>query len=152
MLFPLKVFSRSPHVWSRKAIEAAGRRLSLNDIENNILRREFEDPRIHFALVCASLGCPVLRSEPYEAGRLESQLEDQAEKFLSDPNKFRYEKKSDKIHFSPIFKWFKEDFKQRGGVTAFIKNYLPKEIAGALSPRTAVEWLDYDWRLNQEVR
>ena len=152
LAFPAESIQQIPHVWSRKAIEAAGRRLSLNDIENNILRREFEDPRIHFALVCASLGCPVLRSEPYEAGRLESQLEDQAEKFLSDPNKFRYEKKSDKIHFSPIFKWFKEDFKQRGGVTAFIKNYLPKEVAGTLFPRTAVEWLDYDWRLNQRVR
>ncbi|MBI2166943.1 MAG: DUF547 domain-containing protein [Candidatus Omnitrophica bacterium] len=150
LAFPSESIQQIPHVWSRKVIEAAGRRLSLDDIENKILRRDFGDPRIHFALVCASLGCPVLRSEAYEAGRLGSQLEDQAEKFLSDPNKFRYEKKSDKIHLSPIFKWFKEDFKQRGGVTAFIKNYLPKEIAGALSFRTTVEWLDYDWRLNQK--
>lgn len=151
LAYPAESIQQIPDVWDRKVVEALGRRLSLNEIENEILRKEFSEPRIHFALVCASLGCPVLRDEPYEAGQLDSQLEDQARKFLSDPNKFRYEKKSDKIHLSPIFKWFKEDFKQKGGVTAFLKNYLPEEIAGALSPRTEIEWLDYDWSLNRRA-
>lgn len=151
LAYPAESIQQIPDVWDRKVVEVMGLRLSLDNIENDILRKEFSEPRIHFALVCASLGCPVLRSEPYEAGPLGSQLEDQVRRFLSDPNKFRYEKKSDKIHLSSIFKWFKEDFNPRGGVTAFLKNYLPEEIASALTPRTEIEWLDYDWRLNQRV-
>lgn len=148
LAYPAESIQQIPDVWDRKVVKVLGRRLGLNEIENEILRKEFSEPRIHFALVCASLGCPILRGEPYEARQLDSQLEDQVRQFLSDPNKFRYEQKSDKIYLSPIFKWFKQDFKPRGGVKAFLKNYLSEEMAGALSPRTKIEWLNYDWSLN----
>ncbi len=126
-----------------------GKDVSLNDIENNVLRKEFKDPRVHFAIVCASIGCPEIRSEVYTAEKLDQQLSEQIRLFLSDPLKVHYDRTTDTLYLSPIFKWFKEDFQQTGGIIAFVKTYAPAGLFNGISEQTKIEWLGYDWNLNE---
>lgn len=149
LAFPSNSIQQIPNVWNRPALEVFGEKVSLNHIEHEILRKEFKEPRIHFALVCASLGCPVLRSEPYLADKLDLQLNDQIAVFLADPKKFRYNSGTDVFYLSPIFKWFKKDFEQVGGIRSFLKVHLPGEVDKSISEKTKIEWLDYDWSLNE---
>ena len=121
--------------------------LSLEDVEHEHLRKEFREPRIHFAIVCASVSCPPLRSEAYRATDLERQLDDQARRFLADPTKNRFDPKSRTLHLSSIFKWFRGDFE--GTLPAFVARYVDPATAAALrEPGVRVEFLDYDWSLN----
>jgi hypothetical protein len=128
-------------VWKKPAGELGGDEVSLDEIEHAILR-PLGEPRVHFAIVCASLSCPDLRQEPYTAARLESQLEDQARRFLGNESKgLRIE--SERIRISKIFDWFEEDFDRLGGAEGFIRRYrpdLPKRLVRADIP--------YDWDLN----
>jgi len=130
--------------------DLAGGDLSLDDVEHEHLRKEFGEPRIHFAIVCASVSCPPLRSEAYRAGDLERQLDDQARRFLADPTKNRFDRKSRTLHLSPIFKWFREDFEQAAGsLPAFVARHVDPATAAALrEPGVRIEFLDYDWSLN----
>jgi len=148
LAYPENSIQQIPNVWDRKVLKALGGKLSLNQIEHQILRKEFREPRIHFALVCASLGCPVIRSEPYQGSKLDAQLNEQIRGFLADSRKARYDEAIDTLYLSPIFKWFRKDFEKVGGIIGFIKNYLPQNIANHLSERTKIKWLDYDWSLN----
>lgn len=150
LAFPANSIQQIPNVWDQKFIEVFGQKISLNHIEHEILRKEFQEPRIHFALVCASLGCPVLRDEPYVPERLDAQLDDQVARFLADAKKFRYDANSDTHYLSPIFKWFGEDFKKAGGIVSFLKVHLAQEIGEKLSDKTTLRWLDYDWSLNEK--
>lgn len=128
-------------VWGKEAGMIAGKGFSLDEIEHEILRRMGE-PRVHFSLVCASIGCPNLRREPYKASHIYEQLEDQTINFLSKENKGA-KIQGDDIYISMIFKWFSEDFESSGGVLKFISNYLP------LNGRNLnIKYLDYDWRVN----
>ncbi|HET6205074.1 MAG TPA: DUF547 domain-containing protein [Planctomycetota bacterium] len=125
--------------------------LSLDDVEHGILRPEFADPRVHFAIVCASKGCPPLRSEAYRAADLEAQLDDQARRFLADPGKNRIALEDRALHLSPIFKWFREDFeKASGSVPRFLARFLDAKRAAAIGDGKGfdVDYLDYDWTLN----
>ncbi|MCR4337691.1 MAG: DUF547 domain-containing protein [Candidatus Omnitrophica bacterium] len=146
--YPANSIQQIPDVWNQEALAILGKKVSLNYIENEILRREFSDPRIHFAIVCASLGCPVLRDEPYVSDRLDSQLNDAVTKFLQDHRKFNYDARKNTFHLSPIFKWFKEDFEKAGGSIAFIKKYIPQDKN--LPDSAPIQWLDYDWSLNEQ--
>jgi hypothetical protein len=129
-------------VWDISFIEIEGRSYSLNDIEHRILRPNFKDPRIHFAINCASVSCPVLRREAYEANRLEDQLNEQARLFINDPLRNQIEAGSVKI--SRIFKWFNGDFTRETDLSTFINQYSNRKI-----PKGAdLEYLPYDWRLN----
>ncbi len=148
--YPKNSIQQIPNAWNREILSALGKKISLNEIENEKLRKEFQEPRIHFTLVCCSLGCPVLRGEPYEAEQLDFQLNDQTRRFLANPLKVRYDQNTDILYLSPIFKWFKKDFEKSGSVINFLKNYLPRETMNKISDRTKMEWLDYDWRLNEE--
>ncbi|MEM8614125.1 MAG: DUF547 domain-containing protein, partial [Cyanobacteria bacterium P01_H01_bin.105] len=87
-----------------------GQSLSLNAIEHDILRQQFLDPRIHFALVCASVGCPLLRSAAYVPEMLSAQLEDDCDRFINNPDKVRYDAASNTLLCSKIFKWYRADF------------------------------------------
>lgn len=119
--------------------------ISLNDIEHGTLRRAFDEPRIHFALVCASRSCPALRTEAYRAADLDAQLEDQARAFLHDTTKNRFDTATRTLHLSSIFDWFHEDFEvAAGSVPAFVARYLDTRP----DPTVRVEFLDYDWQLN----
>ncbi len=109
-------------IWKRKVGTVAGREYALDDIEHGILRKESPEPRVHFAIVCASLSCPDLRLEPYQGTRLTAQLADAAATFLANPTK-GLEPGSDgkTARVSSIFKWFAEDFAAQGGVAQFIR-------------------------------
>jgi len=146
--YPANSIQQIPDVWNQEALTILGKKVSLNYIENEILRKEFQDPRIHFAIVCASLGCPVLRDEPYVFDRLDSQLNDAVMKFMQDRKKFNYDAHSNIFYISPIFKWFKEDFEKAGGSIAFIKKYIPQNKN--LPDNGKIQWLDYDWSLNEQ--
>lgn len=123
-----------------------GRKASLDAIEHGILRKRYAEPRIHFALNCASVGCPMLREEAYVAPRLEQQLEEQTVRFLSDRSRNRY--RDGRLEVSMIFDWFREDFEPR---EAFLLRYaallgVPPGLSASSLPRLA--FLDYDWSLN----
>ncbi len=146
--YPANSIQQIDQVWDRPVLTILGKNLSLNDIENKILRPQFNDPRIHFAIVCASIGCPSIRSEAFTAENLDKQLLEQIQLFLSDPNKVRYDTQKNILFLSPIFKWFMEDFDQSGGVIAFVMKYKINGLFDVMTEKTKIQWLGYDWSLN----
>ncbi|MEO1438314.1 MAG: DUF547 domain-containing protein [Bacteroidota bacterium] len=130
-------------VWDLDFIVIEGRRYSLNDIEHRILRREFAEPRIHFAIVCASISCPKLRNEAFEANQLDPQLENQAVDFLTDPIKNQIT--ADQMAISRIFLWFRNDFTKDQTIQEFINPFLPVDLTN----ETPFTYLEYDWGLNE---
>lgn len=124
-----------------------GGTISLEDIEHGTLRADFDEPRIHFALVCAARSCPPLRGEAYRAAALDRQLDDQGRRFLGDPSKNRFDAAGRTLYLSSIFKWFREDFeKSAGSLKVYVARYLGAEVA---EPDVEIEFLDYDWSLNE---
>ncbi|MEX2206457.1 MAG: DUF547 domain-containing protein [Myxococcota bacterium] len=136
-------------VWGKQAGEIGGKSYTLDEIENRILR-PIGDPRIHAAIVCASLSCPPLRREPYRAGDLDAQLEDNVRRWLADPRKgARVDRATRTLYLSPIFDWFASDF--GGAVVSFVAARLPAETAEWIHEQGGelrVRYLEYDWRLN----
>jgi hypothetical protein len=130
-------------VWKKTAGNIAGEPVTLDQIEHAILRTMGE-PRIHFAIVCASLSCPNLRQEAYRAEKLEQQLEDQTRTFLNNDTKGLTVSGS-RVRLSQIFDWFEEDFDAAGGVEAFVREY--RELPQPISWRAN---LPYDWDLNRQ--
>lgn len=128
-------------VWSKTAGMIDGKAVSLGYIEHKVLRLMGE-PRIHFAIVCASVSCPDLRNEPYTAKKIDQQLDDQAQQFLNNQGKGLLID-DDSIRISKIFDWFEEDFNQVGGVATFIKAYRP----GLLGLKVKTD-ISYDWAVN----
>jgi hypothetical protein len=135
-------------VWRMTAGEIGGRPYSLDQIENRILR-PLGDPRIHGAIVCASLSCPPLRREPYRAADVDAQLDDNVRRWLADPRKgARVDRSSTTLYLSRIFDWFARDF---GDVPAFVAAHVDPDDAAwirAHSGSLRIRYLDYDWRLN----
>ncbi len=129
-----------------------GTSYSLDEIENDVLRSQFEEPRIHFAIVCASTSCPELRTEAYTAERLEAQLNEQARSFINDPIRNRYETSTASI--SKIFDWFEGDFTDAAAsVPAYLTSFADEEATAVLeSPELDVEYMSYDWGLNDQAR
>jgi len=139
--------------WDQPVVHLRGRTLTLNDLEHKILRVQYDEPRLHFALVCAALGCPPLRSEAYVASRLNEQLDDQARRFLAHSDKNRVDAKAREVYLSPIFKWYGEDFvKKHGSVLAALKPFWPESVAGLVEGNFKVRYTDYDWALNNRTR
>jgi Protein of unknown function, DUF547 len=149
IFYPENSVQRIPGVWDVVKTQMAGREVSLNTIEHRILRTIFKEPRIHFSIVCASLGCPVLRTEPFRANELESQLEAATRDFINNPSKVRWNQNTNRLEVSKIFDWFASDFRSAGGVVSFIKRYASKELAEKITPDKKVAYLEYDWRLNE---
>jgi len=144
-LFKLKSLgSYFKPVWAHPAGEVCGEPVTLRSLEHEILRKQGE-PRIHFALNCASMSCPDLRLEPYMAEKLEAQLQDQTRIFFSQNKGVVVS--VEKLRLSKIFYWFEEDFEEDGGVLAFVTDYLP-----AVEKNWKIEgYLDYDWAVNDEL-
>lgn len=146
-----KVSPLGYNVWDDYTITIAGRARSLNAIEHEILRK-LDEPRIHFAIVCASIGCPRLRSEAYTGARLDAQLEECARAFFASAEHFQIDRAAGKVRLSSILDWFGEDF---GGadasklafVSRFVEGDARRFLLGPETPR--IEYLDYDWRLNE---
>lgn len=138
-------FFQSP--WKKKICRIDGKLVSLDYIEHEILRPRFKDARIHFAVNCASKGCPPLQQIPYEAGRLDEQLDKATIDFINDPQKNYLQGNS--LYVSSIFKWYEEDFKP-DVLSLFIK-YSRGEFQNNLKTRRQsidIKYLDYDWSLN----
>lgn len=126
--------------WKKEFIKLMGKEMSLDDIEHGTIRKQFKEARIHFAVNCASIGCPSLYQEAFIASKLDSQLEASAKFFLS--NKKKNYRKGNTYHLSKIFDWYGEDFeKYHGSVEKYVEKYLGKA--------SEIEFLDYDWGLNE---
>ena len=141
----LESFFSSP--WKKKICRIDGKIITLDDIEHNILRPRFKDPRVHFAINCAARSCPPLRSEPYRGGELDQQLNEMTSVFINDPSRNRLEE--NKLYVSKIFDWFEEDF--NGDIPGFFLKYAKGDLKGqseAKRGKIKIEYLDYDWSLN----
>ena len=118
--------------------------MKLDEIEHSILRKQFNDPRIHFSLVCASRSCPPLRTEAYEAATIDQQLNDQGRIFLTDKSKNVITPRE--IQISKIFSWFKGDFTKNGSLIDFLNKFSPVKI----DKNADIDHLDYNWNLNEQ--
>ena len=139
----LEIFNRNGLTFDQKVI-------SLNDLEKR-LRDEFKDPRIHFALNCASKSCPPLRAEPYVAATLDDQLDEATRAFLASPNTVQVVTEGAKTTLvtTKIFDWYVADFKASGGPLAFIQKFGPAAAVEAIEGGKArLAFADYDWDLN----
>jgi len=129
--------------WDIKFFKIGGVDFDLNTIEHEILRKEFDEPRIHFAINCASVSCPILLNEAYTASKLEDQLQRQAIHFVNNPKKNQIN--NDKANLSKIFNWFENDFTRNGTLIDFVNQYSQTTISS--NAKTA--FMDYDWNLNE---
>jgi hypothetical protein len=163
--YPRNSIRQIPGVWDKLRFRVMGREMTLDEIEHATLRKEFNEPRIHLALVCAAMGCPPLRNEPYIGKKLDQQLDDQARHFLANPRKFAINRDQSKVYLSPIFKWFGEDFvktygtdrefakfspAERAVLNYFVKFVNEKDREYLLQGSYAISYLDYDWSLNEQ--
>ena len=147
-----------PGVWtgtkfftSRKNI-VAGKRLSQDDIEHEILRKQFQDPRIHFAIICASLGCPPLPRIAYTEENVQTRLEEETRQYLNSPRGTRLDRAENTLHVSKLFDWFGSDFiNKSGSVLAFMQPYLDEEVRAFLERNPMISYLEYDWALNAQA-
>jgi hypothetical protein len=133
--------------WKQKIVRLNGGLFALDDIEHNILRPLFRDPRIHFVINCASVSCPPLRSEPYSATILQEQLTEATTAFINDPERNRIE--GNILFVSKIFKWFPEDFNE--DVVGFVSSYARGDFRDSIAAnqdRIKIKYLEYDWSLN----
>lgn len=141
--YPIKSIRDIKSPWEQKIIPYKGQNISLNHVEHQILRKMGE-PRIHFAINCASISCPVLADEVYLAEDLDEQLENATRKFLNDTSRNLISEHS--LQLSKIFKWFKKDFTAEGDLTDFINTYTET----VLTPGTPIKYLEYNWDLNEQ--
>ncbi|MBT8323548.1 MAG: DUF547 domain-containing protein [Eudoraea sp.] len=141
--YPVSSIRDIKQPWGRKWIAVGDQQYSLNQIEHRILRK-LEEPRIHFAINCASISCPKLLKVPFEAKRLEQQLEEVTRGFINDSlnNKIT----PDKISLSALFKWYRNDFTSSGSLQEYIRRYSKKPFAA----KAKVEFIKYDWGLNEQ--
>ena len=146
--------------WKPKWIALLGAQVSLDDIEHAMLRKrgDYDDPRVHFAVNCASIGCPALREEAFVASRLDAQMDEQTLRFMSDRTRNRYNGQRGRLELSKIFDWYGEDFRLGhrgvGSLSAFAARYAD-QLADAPADRERIRaggvdiaFTDYDWALN----
>lgn len=150
-------FINSP--WKKKFFPLLGRQRSLDDVEHGMIRAPgaFDEPRIHMAANCASVGCPALRNDAYTGDKLDAQLDDSVARFLSDPTRNRYNAQSGKLEVSRIFDWYGKDFVARAGsVEGWLAKYAdkltgdPKQQQFIRDKKARLDFLDYDWSLNDK--
>jgi hypothetical protein len=126
-----------------------GRMRSLDDIEVNSLRKPLHDPRIHFAIVCASAGCPWLSRHAYTPQNVDAKLEEEAKRYWSQPRNFAIDQKSRTVTLPAILDWFKDDFGTTPEhVLAFVAKYRPAEAAELKTGKWNIKYFDYDWSPN----
>jgi hypothetical protein len=144
-----KVIKKKP----KKSVRiVAGKRLSQDDIEHEILRKQFKDPRIHFAIICASMGCPPLPRIAYTEENVQARLEEETRKYLNSPRGTRIDRAENTLHMSKLFDWFATDFIQKSGSTlAFMQPYLHEEVRIFLERDPMISYLEYNWALNAQA-
>ncbi|MBC8755470.1 DUF547 domain-containing protein [Kordia sp. YSTF-M3] len=122
-----------------------GKEITLNDIENKLLRGQFNDARFHFVLVCAGLGCPPIIAEAYMPNTLDKQLDTQTRIALNNDEFIKVNAKKKRVQLSEIMKWYKEDFTQNGNEIDFINKYREEKIA----EKSKISYYSYNWKLNE---
>lgn len=142
-------------IWDKKWFAINGERMSLGHIEHEILRKQFDTPRIHFAIVCAAKSCPPLRNEAYAGERIDRQLDDQGRAFLGRDDLNRFDRDSRTAYLSSIFKWFRKDFGGgQGAILEFVAPYITDpQVEKSLREepgRWKIKWNEYDWSLNRQ--
>jgi len=141
--------------WKVEFFTLLGEIHTLDSLEHGWLRAKFKEPRVHFAIVCGSVGCPALSERPYVASSLGQQLQQAKLRFLGDRSRNRYDPGTQTLYLSKIFDWFAEDFKaQSGSVAAFVAEGLiddPEQQQKIKAGLVEIEYLSYDWSLNQSA-
>jgi len=138
--------------WDKKFFSLFGEKTNLDHVEHGVLRKEYNEPRIHFAINCASKSCPALQKQAYVATELEQQLEHAAIQFLRDSEHNRFNAEKNTLEISSIFKWFKEDFTKSGSLKDYVARYINDNTevqAQVKSDSVRIIYLDYDWSLNK---
>jgi hypothetical protein len=135
--------------WDDKRVSVGGEDLSLNDIEHGIIRAIYVEPRIHYAVNCASIGCPDLRGAPYEGETIEAALDEQARIYVKHPRGVTVDDRG-RVTASRIYAWYREDFgDDESDVLDHIRQYAAPELLAALAGATSIARYEYDWSLNQ---
>ena len=146
-----------PGVWtstkfftSREHI-VAGKRLSQDDIEHDILRKQLKEPRIHFAIICASTGCPLLPRFAYTEENVQTTLEEETRKYINSERGTQIDSAENTLYLSKLFDWFRGDFDYKSGsVQNFIKPYLGEKALAFVEKNPRIKYLPYDWALNAQ--
>jgi len=141
---PVKSIMDIENAWDRKFINVGGTIYSLNQIEHEILRKDYFDPRIHFAVNCASFSCPKLHNRAFTAQNLKSLLDQLAIGFINDPK--RNVLSSSSVQLSQLFDWYKEDFTKNGSLIDFINKYSKTQVAA----NAKLSFLEYNWSINSK--
>ncbi len=141
------ILRRGP--WDRKAFMVKGQRLSLNDIEHRILRPIWRDVRIHYAVNCASLGCPNLASTPYRPETLQGMLDAAARAYVNHPRGFS--RSGGKLVASSIYNWYQSDWGNEAAVLAHARKYASPKTAMMLGQATRIDDYRYDWSVNSAL-
>lgn len=137
--------------WGAKILTVNGIKLSLDDIEHGILRKNWHDPRIHYAVNCASVGCPNLARDSYTGAKLDEQLDRAARDYVNNPRGVRFE--GSRLIVSKIFKWYKEDFgSSEQNVLKHLIQYANPQLANLLRATKSIAAYEYDWQLNDFKR
>jgi hypothetical protein len=130
----------------------AGRQMSQDDIEHEILRKQFKDPRIHFAIVCASLSCPPLARFAFTAENVQRQLDAETRKYINSDRGVRIDDDANTLYLSKLFDWFASDFKNNSGsVLDFVKGYLNESAVAFLERKPKIGYIHYNWALNAKA-
>lgn len=134
----------------------AGQTVSLNQLENELIRKPFGDPRIHTALVCAAIGCPSIRREAYDGSGLDRQLNDQSKRFANNPRHVSFDDSEHVLRLNAILDWYAEDWDASGGVAAWLIEYVDDEVlkqrlSQARDGLVGVEFNRYDWTVNSQM-
>lgn len=161
--YPVNSIRQIPGVFDQVRVIVMGQSQTLQYIETKHLRRDLGEPRVHMALVCAAVSCPRLRNEPYEGARLDAQLDDQVRTFLADARHFRIDRGKGTVRVSEIFRWYAEDFAapkvprndraalERSALVHFAARYVAAADRAFLE-KARIEYVPYDWTLNEQPR
>lgn len=138
--------------WKQPVVRLFGKNKTLDYLENEVLRPNYKDPRVHFAINCASIGCPSLRSEAFQASKLSAQMDEQTRLFLKDTSKNRFDAKNKTLYLSSIFDWFKGDFVAKSGsVEKFIAPYVDANDRAVIEKGgLTLKNTEYSWSLNKQ--
>jgi len=162
-LYPKNSIRQISGVWDKTEWDVMGRQMTLNNIEHDTLRKDFHEPRIHVALVCASISCPPLRNEPYAGNKLDAQLNDQLHRYFTNGKGLRIDRDKNIVYFSEIFKWYGKDF-VNGPVTGFDDHSdVDKAVLAVMAKHVSdadakylrdghyrIKYMDYNWGLNEQ--
>lgn len=158
--YPLESIRNIGHFWQNpwriRFFRLLGEEMHLDQVEHDMIRKpgKYDEPRIHFAVNCAAIGCPALRDQAFTADRLAQQLDDSTRRFLRDRSRNYYDAADGVLRVSSIFRWYREDFERRGTLSQWLAQYADEladndQLKQQIRQGAKVRFLDYDWRLNE---